>query len=174
METDFDWPWQYSFPPFFTVQPIEATKNKQIEDWCSLILAYCRCHRIFVLDLGEAQNNSPLFQNKTINRRLPSAGVTLMVEALVKRGRAEWTDSKKRRAFIFWRRPEEWATSIYRWISATGKTKTVCTFYEIRSGPDTENEEFHELHEELLNRALRVLESQKKAEIIDGEGVKFF
>ena len=49
-----EWPWQYNFPPFFTLQPNEDTKNKQIDAWCDLILKYGREKRIFQLDLVEA------------------------------------------------------------------------------------------------------------------------
>ncbi|KAL1416444.1 hypothetical protein MTO96_000725 [Rhipicephalus appendiculatus] len=31
MTTDFEWPWQYGFPPFFTLQPTLATREKQLE-----------------------------------------------------------------------------------------------------------------------------------------------
>ena len=61
-----DWPWQYSFPPFFTIQvsgpglviysllnkstddnnfltqPHSATKAKQLEAWRHLVLNYCQ------------------------------------------------------------------------------------------------------------------------------------
>jgi ESCRT-II complex subunit VPS25 len=88
--------------------------------------------KIFILDLGEAQD-SELFFNKTIKRRLPSSGVSLVLESLAKRGRAEWIDSKKRRTYVYWRRPEEWGSAIHRWIQKTGKSNTVCTLYELRA-----------------------------------------
>ena len=57
-----DWPWQYSFPPFFTIQvsillilthahdpwqwlipqPHSATRAKQLEAWRHLVLNYCQ------------------------------------------------------------------------------------------------------------------------------------
>ena len=38
---DMEWPWQYSFPPFFTLQPHKDTRDKQIEAWRHLVLNYC-------------------------------------------------------------------------------------------------------------------------------------
>ncbi len=38
---EFAWPWQFSFPPFFTLQPNEDTRRKQTDAWCQHVLA-CR------------------------------------------------------------------------------------------------------------------------------------
>ena len=32
----FEWPWQYNFPPFFTLQKHQETREKQIDQWISL------------------------------------------------------------------------------------------------------------------------------------------
>jgi len=32
----FEWPWQYNFPPFFTLQNHQETREKQIDQWISL------------------------------------------------------------------------------------------------------------------------------------------
>ena len=63
----FQWPWQYHFPPFFTVQVNSDTRAKQLEAWCRLLLDYHRAHKSYVLDTSEAQS-SPLFFNQDINR----------------------------------------------------------------------------------------------------------
>ena len=65
----FQWPWQYHFPPFFTVQPNSDTRAKQLEAWCSLVLDYHRANKSYVLDVSEAQS-STLFSNEDKNRIL--------------------------------------------------------------------------------------------------------
>ncbi|XP_062518764.1 vacuolar protein-sorting-associated protein 25-like [Corticium candelabrum] len=178
---DFEWPWQYDFPPFFTIQPNLDTRQKQIEAWCDLVLAYHRHLKLYTLDLSEAQN-SALFSNSKLNRRLPLDGILLVLEMLCERGNVEWEDArKKQRCSVMWRTPEEWAALVYNWASSNGMTNTVCTLYELHSGDDTENEEFHGIELWLLNRALRVMEKQGKAELLAGSspdgsdsGVKFF
>ena len=65
----FEWPWQYSFPPFFTIQPNLDTREKQLEAWCNLVLAYCKYTKEYVLDV-KIVVNSPLFSNQTINHIL--------------------------------------------------------------------------------------------------------
>ncbi len=66
----FEWPWQYEFPPFFTLQPNSDTRSKQLEAWCGLILAYYRASKTYVMDLTEVSQSSPLFCNSKINRIL--------------------------------------------------------------------------------------------------------
>lgn len=66
LPASFQWPWQYDFPPFFTVQPNTDTRRKQLEAWCDLVLAYHRATKTYLLDVNEAQS-SPLFCNSKIN-----------------------------------------------------------------------------------------------------------
>lgn len=69
MGDNFEWPWQYAFPPFFTIQPNVDTRHKQLEAWCSLVLNYYKAMRLYVFDINEAYE-SPLFNNKAINSKL--------------------------------------------------------------------------------------------------------
>lgn len=172
----FEWPWQYKFPPFFTIQPNLETQKKQVTAWGDLILAYHKHHKLYSLDVKEAVN-SPLFCNNEIQRKLPAEGVIKVLDALAVKGNIEWSDKSKSRCVVMWRTPAEWGNLIYKWACKSGMKNTVCTLYELTSGNDTKGEEFYGLEDWLLSRALRVLQRQQKAEIIsfDGnEGVKFF
>ncbi|XP_062988267.1 vacuolar protein-sorting-associated protein 25 isoform X2 [Elgaria multicarinata webbii] len=168
----FEWPWQYSFPPFFTLQPNVDTRQKQLTAWCSLVLSYCRLNKLYTMTVPEAQE-SPLFNNWKLQRILrPLVWVCLSCV-----GNLEWLDKNKSSFLIMWRRPEEWGKLIYQWVSKNGMTNSVFTLYELSNGEDTENEEFHGLEESMLLRALQSLQQEHKAEIItldDGRGVKFF
>ena len=73
LPSSFQWPWQYDFPPFFTIQPNTDTRRKQLDAWCDLVLAYHRTTKSYLLDVNEALS-SPLFYNSKINSiliRLP-------------------------------------------------------------------------------------------------------
>ncbi len=88
----------------------------------------------------------------------------------------EWLDkSAKRRAHIYWRTPEQWGALIYAWAQENAMTGgAVCTFFELTEGND-DDQPFRGLEREMLIKALRTLETQKKAEIFpDDDGVKFF
>ncbi|XP_030112004.2 vacuolar protein-sorting-associated protein 25 [Taeniopygia guttata] len=172
----FAWPWQYSFPPFFTLQPNGETRQKQLSAWCALALAYSQQHRLPAMTVREAQD-IPLFANHRLQRKLPLESIQVVLEELRKNGNLEWLDKNKTSFLIMWKRPEEWGKLIYQWVSKNGLTNSVFTLYELVSGDDTENEEFHGLDEATLLRALQALQQEHKAEIItldDGRGVKFF
>uniref|UniRef100_V5HPT3 Vacuolar protein-sorting-associated protein 25 n=1 Tax=Ixodes ricinus TaxID=34613 RepID=V5HPT3_IXORI len=174
--SEFEWPWQYNFPPFFTLQPTLATKEKQLEAWSSLILNYHRAHRTYVLDVTEALS-SPLFHNKTISRKLSAEALRDILNAMSERGTVAWADKQRSRCYVFWRSPEEWGKLVYEWADASGHLNSVCTFYELVQGDDTTDTEFAGLDVDVLRLALQALEKQGKAELItyDGsEGVKFF
>ena len=176
MAMSFEWPWQYRFPPFFTLQPNVDTRQKQLAAWCSLVLSFCRLHKQSSMTVMEAQE-SPLFNNVKLQRKLPVESIQIVLEELRKKGNLEWLDKNKSSFLIMWRRPEEWGKLIYQWVSRSGQNNSVFTLYELTSGEDTEDEEFHGLDEATLLRALQALQQEHKAEIItvsDGRGVKFF
>jgi len=154
------------------------TRKKQLQMWTDLVLDYSRATKKFEFDLLEA-SKSELFYNPKINRRLPPDAIRTVFEELINQGNGEWQDKEKNRLAICWRKPEEWANLIFKWVSESGKLNTVMTLYEIQHGEDTEDQEFHGLETRNLLKYLKVLEKQGKAQIFSGNtdsnlGVKFF
>ncbi|CAI4224115.1 unnamed protein product [Auanema sp. JU1783] len=172
----FKWPWQYDFPPFFTLQQTLVTREKQLEAWSQLVTDYAQYNKIHTLDVQDA-SNTELFCNQKLNRRLNREGVRAVFDYLEHKKHVEWLDPGKTRCHIYWKRPDEWASLIYDWAVSNGFLNTPCTLYEIAHGDDTANESFYGLEKEVLIKALRVLESQRRAQLInlgsDSEGVKF-
>lgn len=183
-----EFPWQYNFPPFFTIQPNEDTKKKQLEVWCDLVLAYCKQKKMFKLDLIHAQNTE-LFTNKTLDRKCSIELITLIIDQLVKQKRAEWivqsgeSPSKMktfRKCYILWHTLDEWAKLIYDYVNRNGLQNSVCTFYELSESDEVRKEEFFRIDQEVLKKSILILQQAKKAEIIylddanSEPGVKFF
>jgi ESCRT-II complex subunit VPS25 len=155
-----EWPWQYSFPPFFTLQINEDTKKKQLDAWCDLVLAYCKQTRLFQLDLIESQS-SELFNNKKIDRKCSLELIAVIIDELVRRSRAEWiinselVNSKsssssnntktKSKAFILWHTLDEWSKIIYEFVNRKALQNTVCTFYELIESKDNRNEKYYQI-----------------------------
>jgi len=167
-----DWPWQYSFPPFFTIQPHSATRAKQLEAWRHLVLNYCQVHTISVLDLADA-GDLPLFHNASISRRLPAEAILIVLEDLAQNGNLEWTDKSKRRGHIFWKSPAQLGQEIYKWISDSGQKGTVLTLVELEE--EGEKNSWRGVSQEVIVKALKTLEAERKCEIFDEmDGVKFF
>jgi len=175
----------YSFPAFYTLQPNPITRSSQLQSWSSLILSYCRFHRLYVLTLADALD-SPLFHNTALRKRLKEQDArTLLSWMASKEGgeRIQWirdkgvAEGREGRCWVYWRRPEEWGQLVGEWVEETGQKGTVLTLYELVEGDVTRNQEFHGMPMELLQKSLQVLVKKGKAQIFGQEGqegVKFF
>ncbi|CAF3744850.1 unnamed protein product [Rotaria sp. Silwood1] len=167
-----DLSWYHDFPPFFTLQPNFDTRRKQLDAWCSLILDYCRLKKVCTFDVNDASKFSP-FINAKINH---NNFIQILLEELRSRGNIEWEDKNKRRCLILWKSLEEWAKTVYQWITSRGMNGTVCTFYELLHGDDTRSAEFHNIDSKLFHRILFELEKRGQATIFSengADGVKF-
>ncbi|XP_032528771.2 vacuolar protein-sorting-associated protein 25-like isoform X2 [Danaus plexippus] len=173
---EVSWPWQYNFPPFFTIQPHSETRSKQLQAWQELISEYLKATKQSTIDVRESQN-SPLFNNTAINRKLSPEAVLTVLEDMAKSGKAAPIDKSKNVWEVYWHSLDEWGNMIYSWASSNGLNNTVCTLYELREGDNTVGEEFHGLDMNVLLKALKALSSNGKCELIefdDNQGVKFF
>jgi ESCRT-II complex subunit VPS25 len=173
----FRYPPFYSYPPSFTLQPVKATREKQLKLWCDLVLSYCKHYKIFKLSVTECATWS-LFVNTSIDRKLSVDAIEKVLSRLVSMGYGEWLNKEANVCLVYWRRPNEWAQLIYDWVERSGRRKSILTLYEIRFSEDTVELEFHEMDIELLLKSLQVLESQGKCVIFEGKtsddlGVKF-
>ncbi|KAJ6108274.1 hypothetical protein N7523_009597 [Penicillium sp. IBT 18751x] len=185
--TTFTFPATYNFPPFFTPQPNTNTRHSQLQKWSSLIQAWCRHHRQYRLSLIEAID-TPLFHNAQLRKRLDLREARAVIDWMTKSeseggdGRAEWIEGSgnqapKSVAWIWWRRPEEWADLIADWVEGTGQRGVVLTVYELVQGDGTVSQEFHGMDNDAMLKALNVLVKRGKAQVFGAEGqegVKFF
>jgi ESCRT-II complex subunit VPS25 len=65
----FSWPQYYSFPPFFTLQSMPETREKQLQMWCGLVTQWAEFNKVKEIHVGKAKDLE-LFYNKEINRQL--------------------------------------------------------------------------------------------------------
>ncbi|KAE9034856.1 hypothetical protein PR002_g7897 [Phytophthora rubi] len=170
----FSYPEYYDFPPFFTLQPVRATREKQLVLWQQLVLEYHRAH-----DLPLFQPfASALFENVKISRNMAQDGRLAVVEHLIRCGHGRWEDDTRTRCRIMWKKPVEWAAEIYDFAKEHGMLGNVFTVYELYAGEETLGTNIHGMEPWLLREALKVLEGEGKAAVIAGEtceedGVKF-
>ena len=124
------------------------------------------------LDLASAQD-LPLFHNPAISRRLSAESIQEVLEELAAQGNFEWSDKSRRRGLVYWRSPQQLGQEVYQWVSQSGQLGTVMTVVELLEEGD--NNSWRGVSQEVLLKALRALECDKKCEIFDGDdGVKFF
>ncbi|KAJ5297624.1 hypothetical protein N7508_007873 [Penicillium antarcticum] len=200
MTLPFPFPREHNWPPFFTPQPNTTTRQDQLRKWSDLIQSWCRHHRQYRLSLIEAVE-SPLFFNATLRKRLDIREARAVVDWMTKSEeeggggrRAEWIpdaggglssgvmggaqgQGPRAVAWIWWKRPEEWADLLVEWVEGTGQRGSVLTVYELIQGEGTASQEFHGMDTDVMLRSLNVLVKRGKAQIFGGEGqegVKFF
>eukprot|EP00124_Ichthyophonus_hoferi_P004209 Ihof_evm3s437 gene=Ihof_evmTU3s437 len=135
--SSFTWPTIYNFPPFFTLQPTEATRAKQIAAWCQLVRDYYKAMNMFELSLDQAKD-SELFNNIPLGRQASDDLITAILKELVQKGNAEPMPSG--RYIIYWRCLDDWAKIIYDYIIRTSQVDQVLTVYELHMGDYTEGE----------------------------------
>lgn len=177
--------WQYNFPPFFTIQPNEDTRRLQLEAWNEIVLDHCRRHRIFVLNTSEVLQVAP-FKNDSINRRLSAQALETILKYMASKGRIDWikdeltvskvANTSKSICLVYWRKPEEWASIILKWVDSKALKGTICTLNDITGDEQSSSPDLLGLEEKILMKALFALEQQGRAAIIkvDGSfGVKF-
>lgn len=177
--SSFAYPDFYDFPPFFTIQPVLTTREKQLELWRNLILQYHTVHKLKIMKVYDC----PLWKNDNIHRQLKDDDIMIIVNDFCDHGHGEWQDDSKTYCKILWRKPEQLAVDIYDWAemngyAGSGSTGGICTVYELHSGEDINGMSFQGADEELLRRALAILESQGKCRIFQGDtssedGIKF-
>lgn len=172
----FEYPEYYSFPPFFTLQPIGDTKRKQLGLWRDLILRYHTALKIKTLVVHDCE----LWRNDEIDRGLERDEIAAVLDDFVNSGHGEWVDKKLKTSLkVFWKAPSDLAADIYAWAERNGLVGQVCTLYELSAGEDIEGASFEGADEDVIRRALKILEDQGKCAVFKGEtsdedGVKFF
>uniref|UniRef100_A0A061RHC1 ESCRT-II complex subunit VPS25 n=1 Tax=Tetraselmis sp. GSL018 TaxID=582737 RepID=A0A061RHC1_9CHLO len=174
----FQTPFFWNYPPYFTLQPVKDSREKQINLWHDLILSYCKHQKIYVIS-GNATDRFPLFTNTSINRSLNQDAINTILGAAVTAGRAEWLGKEQDQCIVYWRSLKEWAELLYSFAQSTGQKDPVMTVEEISSGVETQGTELAGVHREVLVRAIRRLEKSDRARLFKGEsgdddGVKFF
>ncbi|XP_010529232.1 PREDICTED: vacuolar protein sorting-associated protein 25-like [Tarenaya hassleriana] len=172
---DFKLPQFFNYPPYFTLQPVRDTREKQVQLWKELILDYCKTQKLFVVGLEE---DFPLFSNPAIDRSLSHEAREVFLSALVSEGRAEWIDKGRRKCLMLWHRVQEWADVILQFVRENGLEDSVMTVEEIRSGTESRGTELQGIDRRILIRALKLLENKGKLALFKGtsaddEGVKF-
>lgn len=178
MMSEFNFPWQFNFPPFFTIQPNLETRKIQLDTWSSLIIDYCCFKKLVSINLAK-MINEPIFYNKKIDRQLNKESLMLILDYMQNRGSIEWMNKEKTDCFIYWKTAQEWSQIIYNWAKETGQLNTTLTFYEILEDDSNAKQPFYKLDHKLFVKVLNHLNGQGKAEIIgdpdsSDSGVKFY
>ncbi|KAH9245965.1 hypothetical protein BASA81_016506 [Batrachochytrium salamandrivorans] len=165
------------FPPFYTLQPVLATREKQLALWRQVILASVPpSAATAVIDISLFAK----FENAQISRKLDLESRRVVCESVISTGFGEWEDPTTRTLLrVYSKTPEAIAAAVYEFANQAGLVgQEISTFYELHSGESVEGTELFGINPDLLLKALKTLESKGKLFLypgttLDEMGVKF-
>ena len=170
----------WGFAPFFTLQPVDASRATQLEAWGRLVVALCAHRRQPRLALRSPEA-AALFENGALDppRRLPEAGVRAVADALVEAGRAEWADAaggERSMLLVFEQPPRELAVRLDEWLRANYHAGLL-RLADLRNAPDFEIDHVGFSSSPLWNldgltalRAVEVLQREGRVDLAGKEG----
>lgn len=180
------------------LQPVQATREKQMTMWCDLIRSFVQYTSIKSINLSQIQAAhisaisksanassssassipavSTVFYNRKIKRQLSADAIETVLCRYVDQGYAVWDDAKHTECWVSALTAAQISDAIYSWADEHGHINSVCTIYEIQDSDD--KQVFSGLGEPLLLQAIRALEKVGKATVIEGDtlseyGIKF-
>lgn len=162
-----------TFPPLYTLQPVETTRQHQLQVWVDLVHDWASQHKQWCLVLADC----PVFENAAIGRKLSAEGVQAVAGALIKDGRADRLDNNLLQLYAH--RPADLANQLYAWVSRGGNLGGVYTIFELHDDSLANDSPCQGVDEATVRKAVAVLEDQGKAQLFQGtttqeDGVKFF
>ncbi len=178
-DDSFRLPSFYKFKPFYTLQPVQATREKQLKLWRDLIISYHRHHGQYRM---ADPLSWPLFHNKEIDRHLGAEGIRAVVDSLLETGLAEWEDptdeSSSGALLIMLKSSDALAQEVYEWATRENLIGNVATIYEVLEGDECSDSPFKGLDVSVLKKALAVLQTSGRCLVLQGSsdletGIKF-
>eukprot|EP00760_Papus_ankaliazontas_P028639 PhM_4_TR3821/c0_g1_i1/m.43845/K12189/VPS25, EAP20; ESCRT-II complex subunit VPS25 len=173
----------YSLPPFFTLQPVAATRQKQMDLWCEVLSIYCSsstaeagkgsCH-VHHVDVATCA----AFQHPTIaSLSLPREARDLVMQHAAAMGLADALDDSKK-TFLWWPTPKsDLVRTLEMWVEGNGASGEIYTLFEL-TDPDSVNGVLPGMPSDALKALLLQLEKRGKTVLMEDEvgtvqGVKF-
>mmetsp|Transcript_28839 Transcript_28839/g.46282 ORF Transcript_28839/g.46282 Transcript_28839/m.46282 type:complete len:188 (-) Transcript_28839:100-663(-) len=166
----FAFPKFYDFPPFFTIQPVQLTREKQFRVWVEFIRDYQSHVGSTSIDVSKASTEKgPPFRNPKISRGLSEDGIRTVLNEVVKAGYAVWADEKQLTCRTTTKKLDEWGNIILAWAKENGQLNRISTLNELRT--ENEGEEFQGMEPEMLHAVLKAMQDRGLAQLFPGENL---
>ncbi|SMN21033.1 similar to Saccharomyces cerevisiae YJR102C VPS25 Component of the ESCRT-II complex, which is involved in ubiquitin-dependent sorting of proteins into the endosome [Maudiozyma saulgeensis] len=163
----------YSFPPLYTRQPNAVIRNKQIDSWIDIILSISKQQSLWEIDSQGKfiQSDINIFDNKNIDRIVSPLFIKEILQNMIKNQKLISKDDVGNSSsyFILWKNLDSWASLMLEWFETTNKLNQVVTIYELTSGDESIDWEFHSMPDSLVSKCLRLLVKRGRATILKDE-----
>ncbi|TFF84506.1 MAG: hypothetical protein EU552_00325 [Promethearchaeota archaeon] len=137
------------------LRDFESWKN----EWSKILFDYARYAILHILYLRQLESEKPFskFEDRT-------EALKEIAEELVEKEQAEWLSKSKEKLRVYWKSLDNWAQEIYEWALEISPLEPILIF-EIRES----NREFSNLPKDDIITIFKILEKNKKGEIIKAE-----
>lgn len=178
----------YSFPPLYTRQPNQITRNKQIDTWSQLIITTAQSLSAWEIDqtgrfkVSNDKDKKSIFNNEDINRSVSQVFIDEILSSMLSKAQLLVKDDPKRKIkvvssngntelefFVLWKSLDAWGSMLLEWFEMCGKLSQVVTLYELGDGDESVGWEFHGMPSGLLVECLKVLVRRGRATLIKDE-----
>ena len=129
------------------------------KEWSKVLFDYARYAILHILYLRQLESEKPFSKFEERAEALKE-----IAEELVDREQAEWLSKSKEKLRVYWKSLENWAQEIYEWAIEISPLEPILIF-EIRDS----NKEFSNLPKDDIIKIFKMLEKDKKGEIIKAE-----
>jgi len=137
------------------LKDFESWKN----EWSKVLFDYARYAILHILYLRQLEAEKPFS-----NFEERSEALKEIADELVEREKAEWLSKSKEKLRVYWKSLDNWAEEIYQWAMEISPLEPILIF-EIRES----NREFSNLPKEDIIKIFKLLEKDKKGEIIKAD-----
>ena len=126
--------------------------------WQKLIFDYAKSLNKYVVTYNELYE-SPICQNKEINRRLKMDSIIIICEWMVSKKLADFTstEQQKDKIFVYWRSTQDIAEAIFKWAKDTARIGSIETLLDIIDDEFQKDQIFYQIPIEIALNALYLL-----------------
>ncbi|KAK2952055.1 putative Vacuolar protein-sorting-associated protein 25 [Blattamonas nauphoetae] len=167
MAQTFEYPSFYHLPPFYTLQEVIATKQKQIGLWQEFTIRYCKANKIQRISVNDC-DKIPIFHNDTIQRKLSPIFIREILDSLAKIGNAKWLDETKTTAIITWRTIPDWANFLSQYVTDKQMKNTPHTLNDFLNREISADPGFVGMDQSLFLEVLQYMKGKGTCVLMEG------
>ena len=71
-----------NFKPMYTLQPVKATRDKQLKQWSYIVMSFCKTNDLQKIN----PSDFPPFSNTDIDRKLSTEAIKAVVDNMIAKG----------------------------------------------------------------------------------------
>lgn len=147
----------YGWPPFYTLQPVRKTQEKQLDLWVERVLQKSRMESPFYLYVDPHSTSFACFEVDSLDRQVSIPLRRKIIEELVDRKVAKYISDDRAGIEVFPYPKDEIIVSLVQYVNNSQLFNVVLTVFECFFDEKVKQEIFYGLHEGFIKEILMQL-----------------